>query len=199
MMEKIILASGSKVRADLMKGAGLSFDIKPADIDERAVEAALTVDEMVPEDIASILAQSKAEQISDIFPEATIVGADQVLALGDERFNKPADMEAARRQLLALSGKTHTLHSAVVCVKNGKTVWRHVSSAHLTMRAFDGVFVGRYLAKAGKTALQSVGCYQLEGLGIQLFERLEGDYFTILGMPMLPLLAFLRNQKLLEA
>lgn len=197
-MEKIVLASGSQVRADLMRGAGLTFDVKPADIDERAVEAALSADDMPPEDVATLLAESKAEQVSDLDPGALIVGADQVLALGDERFNKPSDMDAARRQLLALSGKTHTLHSAVVCVKGGETLWRHVSTAHLTMRAFDGVCVGRYLASVGEDALKSVGCCQLEGLGIQLFERIDGDYFTILGMPMLPLLSFLREQGLLE-
>ncbi len=197
-MEKIILASGSQTRADLMRGAGLTFDVRAANIDERAVEAALSVDDMLPEDIATLLAESKAKQVSNLESGAMIIGADQVLALGDERFNKPVDMDAARRQLLALSGKTHSLHSAVVCVKDGETLWRHVSTAHLTMRAFDGVTVGRYLARAGEDALKSVGCYQLEGVGIQLFDRLEGDYFTILGMPMLPLLAFLRDRSLLE-
>ena len=122
-----------------------------------------------------------------------MLGCDQTLSLGDEMFHKPADMEGARRHLLALSGKTHQLNSAVVLVRNGETLWRHVGIARLTMRKLEPAFIGRHLARVGDKALSSVGAYQIEGEGIQLFEKIEGDYFTIVGLPLLPLLAALRE------
>lgn len=193
MTKAIVLASGSPFRRALLTNAGLDFStVKPA-IDERAVEAAIT-GAVTPEDIASILAEAKALDVSERHPEALVIGSDQTLSLGDEIFHKPADMEGARRHLLKLSGKTHSLNSAVVLTQGGETLWRHVGVARLTMRKLDPAFIGRYLAKVGAKALESVGAYQIEGEGIQLFDKIEGDYFTIVGLPLLPLLAALRER-----
>lgn len=194
----LVLASGSKIRAELMKNAGLAIEIDPADVDERAVEAPLLEAGFPPEDLASVLAEAKANDVSDRRNSDLVVGADQILAFEGKRRTKPDDMEAARRQLLSFSGKTHELHSAVVISENGESVWRHVSTARLTMRELTPEFIGHYLAAAGDDVLSSVGAYQLEGLGVQLFEKIEGDYFTILGLPLLPLLAELRTRKVIE-
>lgn len=194
----LVLASGSKIRAELMKNAGLAIEIDPADVDERAVEAPLLEAGFPPEDLASVLAEAKANDVSDRRHSDLVVGADQILAFEGKRRTKPDDMEAARRQLLSFSGKTHELHSAVVISENGEAVWRHVSTARLTMRELTPEFIGHYLAAAGDDVLSSVGAYQLEGLGVQLFEKIEGDYFTILGLPLLPLLAELRTRKVIE-
>ncbi|MEQ8780136.1 MAG: Maf-like protein [Roseibium album] len=194
----LVLASGSKIRAELMENAGLVIEIDPADVDERAVEAPLLEAGFPPEDLASVLAEAKANDVSGRRQADLVVGADQILAFEGERRTKPDDMEAARRQLLAFSGKTHELHSAVVISQNGEAVWRRVSTARLTMRDLTPEFIGHYLAAAGDDVLSSVGAYQLEGLGVQLFEKIEGDYFTILGLPMLPLLAELRTLKVIE-
>ncbi|MEP1575076.1 Maf-like protein [Roseibium album] len=194
----LVLASGSKIRAELMENAGLVIEIDPADVDERAVEAPLLEAGFPPEDLASVLAEAKANDVSGRRQADLVVGADQILAFEGERRTKPDDMEAARRQLLAFSGKTHELHSAVVISQNGEAVWRQVSTARLTLRDLTPEFIGHYLAAAGDDVLSSVGAYQLEGLGVQLFEKIEGDYFTILGLPMLPLLAELRTLKVIE-
>jgi septum formation protein len=195
----LVLASGSKIRAELLKNAGLTIDIDPADVDERAVEEPLLKAGFPPEDLASVLAEAKANEVSARRPNDLVIGADQILAFEGERRTKPEDMEAARRQLLAFSGKTHELLSAVVVSKNGEAVWRHVSTARLTMRNLSPAFVGQYLAEAGDVVLSSVGAYQLESIGLQLFEKIDGDYFTILGLPMLPLLGQLRELGVIEA
>lgn len=197
-MSELILASKSPFRSALLKNAGIAFSTASADIDERAVEAPLYETGATPEEVAQVLAEAKALDVSEKNPGAVVIGCDQTLSLGDEIFHKPADMEAARRQLLKFSGKTHQLNSAVVLVKDGKTLWRHVSIARMTMRDLEPGFVGRYLGRAGDTALSSVGAYQVEGPGIQLFDRIEGDYFTIVGLPLLPLLAELRKEKLID-
>lgn len=194
----LVLASGSRIRAELLQNAGLSIEIDPADVDERLVEAPLLEADFAPEDIATVLAEAKANDVSERRHGDLVIGADQILAYQGRRYTKPDDMEAARRQLLAFSGKTHELHSAVVLAQNGNAVWRHVSTARLTMRELSPQFVGQYLADVGEAALSSVGAYQLEGPGIQLFEKIEGDYFTILGLPMLPLLEELRREGLLR-
>jgi septum formation protein len=194
----LVLASGSKIRAELMKNAGLTIDTDPADVDERAVEQPLLDAGFPPEDLASVLAEAKANDVSARRPGDLIVGADQILAFEGERRTKPDDMDAARRQLLAFSGKTHELLSAVVISKDGEAIWRHVSTARLTMRELSPQFVGHYLAAAGDAVLSSVGAYQLEGLGLQLFKKIDGDYFTILGLPMLPLLGQLRELGVIE-
>lgn len=188
----IILASASPFRRAMLASAGLDFTIDKPRIDERAVEAAIA-GEATPEDVASILAEAKALDVSQRHSGALVIGSDQTLALGDEIFHKPADMEAARRHLLKLSGKTHSLNSAVVIASGGETLWRYVGVAHLTMRPLDPAFIGRHLARVGEKALQSVGAYQVEGQGIQLFEKIDGDHFTIVGLPLLPLLAALRD------
>ncbi|PVB62007.1 Maf-like protein [Labrenzia sp. 011] len=194
----LVLASGSSIRAELLKNAGLRIEVDPADVDERAVEAPLLKAGFPPEDLAGILAEAKANDVSARRPGDLVIGADQILAFEGERRTKPENMEAARRQLLAFSGKTHELLSAVVISRNGEALWRHVSTARLTMRGLTPQFVGHYLAAAGDDVLSSVGAYQLEGIGVQLFEKIDGDYFTILGLPMLPLLARLRALEVIE-
>jgi septum formation protein len=193
MTEKLILASGSPFRKTLLENAGIAFEAVPANVDERALEAPLRNSGVTPEDVALVLAEAKADEVSNRHPRALVLGCDQTLSLEDEVLHKPADMEAARRQLLRMSGKAHHLNSALVLMRGGETLWRHVSVATLTMRALDPAFVGRYLAHVGTKALSSIGAYQIEGEGIQLFEKIEGDYFTIVGVPLLPLLAELRR------
>ena len=191
MAQRLVLASASPFRKALLSNAGLSFDIEPATVDERAIEE--TLDGVEAEDIALILAEAKAQDVSERKPGALVIGSDQTLSLGGDVFHKPANMDEARRRLLALSGRTHELNSAVVLAKDGETIWRHVSVARLTMRKLDPAFIGWHLSNVGDQVLSSVGAYQLEGEGIQLFERFDGDYFTIIGLPILPLLAQLRE------
>ncbi len=189
----LILASKSPFRAAILRNAGIAFRAQAADIDERASEAPLLKSGASAEDIASVLAEAKALDVSTRFPDEPVLGADQTLSLGDELFHKPADMESARRHLLKLSGRTHILSSALILARRGETIWRHVSVARLTMRELSPAFIGQHLARVGEAALSSVGAYQYEGEGIQLFEAIDGDYFTIVGLPLLPLLAELRR------
>ncbi len=189
----IILASTSPFRAMLLQNAGIAFTAVAPQVDERAVEAPLARTATSPEDVALVLAEAKALDVSERFPDALVIGGDQTLSLGDDLFHKPQVMEAARRHLLKLSGRTHDLNSAIVLAKGGETLWRHVSIARMTMRRLDPAFIGRHLARVGERALKSVGAYQLEGEGIQLFEKIEGDYFTIVGVPLLALNAELRR------
>ena len=198
MPEKIILASSSPFRKALLANAGIAFAVVKPDVDERAAEAPLEGSGATPEDVALVLATAKATEVSERNPGALVIGSDQTLSLGDEIFHKPADMEGARRHLLGLSGKPHHLNSAVALVRNGDTLWSHVAVARLTMRALEPAFIGRYLARIGDKALSSVGAYQIEGEGIQLFEKIEGDYFTIVGLPLLPLLAELRRLRAID-
>lgn len=193
---RIILASGSRSRQSLLRAAGVEFEVVPADVDEEAIRAALRAEqgEIEPSDVAEVLARAKAEAVSETHPEALVIGADQILALDGMIFSKPPDMEAARRTLLALRGRTHQLHSAVALAQTGETTWAATETAHLTMRSLTPEQVGAHLANAGPQVLSSVGAYQLESVGVQLFEHIEGDYFTILGLPMLPLLAALREK-----
>jgi len=193
MSETVVLASGSPFRRKMLEDAGIAVDAVPAQIDERAVEAAVAGSGVTPQELAAILAEAKALDVSERMPGRLVIGADQTLSLGDEVLHKPADMEAARRRLLALSGRTHELNSAVVVARDGNVLWRHVAVARLTMRDLDPGFVGRHLARVGDRALSSVGAYQIEGEGIQLFETVEGDHFTIVGLPLLPLLHELRT------
>jgi septum formation protein len=193
MAERIILASSSPFRKAMLVNAGVDIETLPAEIDERALEAPLKDSGVSPEDVASILAEAKATEVSERMPGRLVLGCDQTLSLGDEVFHKPTDMEGARRHLLALSGRTHQLNSAAVLARDGAVLWRHVGVASLTMRKLDPAFIGRHLARVGAKALGSVGAYQIEGEGIQLFEKIEGDYFTIVGLPLLPVLTELRR------
>ncbi|HEU4986268.1 MAG TPA: Maf-like protein [Rhizobiaceae bacterium] len=193
MPTDIILASNSPFRKRLLENAGLEFRTVSPETDERAVETTLEGSDVTPDDVALILGEAKAQDVSQRNPDAWVIGSDQTLSLDGRIFHKPADMEDARRHLLALSGKTHQLNSAAVIARGGETVWRHVGVAHLTMRKLAPGFIGRHLAEVGDKALSSVGAYQIEGRGIQLFEKIDGDYFTIVGLPMLPLLASLRE------
>jgi septum formation protein len=190
----LILASSSPFRADILKNAGIAFSVEAAKIDERSVEAPLLGSGASPENVAEILAEAKALEVSGRFPNALVLGCDQTLSLGDELFHKPANMDGACHHLLKLSGQTHELNSALVLAKSGKAIWRHVSIARLTMRRLSPQFIGKHLARVGDKVLKSVGAYQYEGEGIQLFDKIEGDYFTIIGLPLLPLLGALRAQ-----
>jgi septum formation protein len=191
----LILASQSRARQALLANAGIAFEAIAADIDERALQSDSGLS--APGEIASLLAGEKALRVSSHHPDRIVVGADQTLALGKQLFSKPAGRVQAAQQLRALSGNSHDLHSAVAVARDGKILFAHVSIARMTMRELSGPQMRTYLDEAGEAVTTSVGAYQLEGLGIHLFERIEGDHFTILGLPLLPLLAFLRGQGLL--
>ena len=199
MPHPIILASRSPFRQMLLRNAGLTFEAMAAAIDERAIEDSLSADRLSPAEVALALAEAKALDVASARPEALVIGSDQTLSLGERVFHKPADLADAREHLRAMSGRTHELNSAVVLVENGAIAWRHVSTARLTMRVLSDAFIGRHLDRVGESVLASVGAYQLEGEGIQLFEHIEGDYFTILGLPMLSLLAQLRSMDMIDA
>jgi septum formation protein len=188
----LILASRSRVRQALLEGAGIPLEICPADLDERRLEAGIP--SQAPGMVAAHLAREKARAVAKMRSGALILGADQTLALGAARFSKPADIESAREQLRTLSGKAHELHAAIAFVQDDAVLFEYVGVARLTMRAFSDGFLDSYLKCSGAAATASVGAYQLESLGIQLFERIEGDYFTILGLPLLQALQFLRRQ-----
>jgi septum formation protein len=179
----------------LLANAGIEFKAVPAEIDERAVQQDSGLS--APGDIAALLAREKALWVSSRNPGRFVVGADQTLALGTRLFAKPAGREQAAEQLRALAGRAHDLHSAVAVARDGKILFSDVSTAHMTMRQLTGAEIGAYLDEAGEAVTSSVGAYQLEGLGVHLFERIEGDHFTILGLPLLKLLAFLRSERLL--
>ena len=191
----LVLASQSRARQMLLGNAGLSFEAVPADIDERAIQQKSGL--LKPGEIAALLAQEKALFIYKKMPDRYVVGADQTLALGTRLFSKPAGRAQAAEQLRALAGNTHELHSGVAVALGGKVVFSEVAVARMTMRSLNGDEIRTYLDTAGEAVTTSVGAYQLEGLGVHLFEHIEGDHFTILGLPLLPLLAFLRGQGLL--
>jgi septum formation protein len=193
----LVLASKSAVRRAVLEAAGVPVEIEPADIDERAVEVRAGLTD--PGGVAELLAREKARTVSAKKPGRIVLGADQTLALADKRFAKAANRAGAAAQLRELRGKTHTLHSAVAVLRDGKIVYEHVAAARLTMRPFSDGFLNSYLDAVGDAAMASVGCYQLESRGAQLFERVEGDHFTVLGLPLLPLLGWLRGEGLLES
>lgn len=191
--DPLVLASKSAPRRALLEAAGISLVIDPADIDERAAEAASPKEAASPEGAALLLARAKAFETAKRNAGKAVLGADQTLALGSERFSKPKSIESARAQLQKLSGKTHALHSGIAVVRDQKVLFETVSSAHLTMHNFSDAFLDAYLKDAGDRVMQSVGAYQLESVGVNLFEKIEGDHFTILGMPLMPLLAYFRK------
>jgi septum formation protein len=191
----LILATQSRARQMLLTNAGLDFEAVPADIDERGIQQSSGLTS--PGDIAALLAREKARAVSGQRPGQFVVGADQTLALGTRLFSKPAGRVQAAEQLHALAGNRHQLHSAVAVARNGNILFETVSVADMTMRPLTGAEIEAYLNAAGEAVTSSVGAYQLEGFGVHLFERIEGDHFTILGLPLLQLLAFLRSEQLL--
>ena len=195
----LVLASASKARRALLEAAGLEILTDPAALDEAAVKASLASEGAGSADIALALAELKALRVSSRHPGLIVLGADQILDCEGQRFDKPEDLAAARAQLRALEGRRHRLISALVALRDGQRLWHHCGEALLTMRRFSEAFLESYLAAAGPAVLGSVGAYQLEGRGAQLFTRVEGDYFTVLGLPLLPLLDFLRLQGELAA
>lgn len=195
----LVLASASRIRRTLLENAGIPVIVDPADIDEQAVKTTMRGQGAGVEAVAVELATRKAQAVSVRHRGALVIGADQMLDAGDAWFDKPADRSAAGRQLGALAGRPHRLISAAAIVEDGREVWRMADTVILHMRPLSDTFIERYLDRMGPAALSSVGAYQLEGLGAQLFTRLEGDYFTVLGLPLLPLLAFLRQIGLLES
>ncbi len=191
----LILASQSRARQTLLANAGFAFEAVPADIDERAIQR--SSDLVAPGEIAALLAREKAVAVSRQRPGSVVVGADQTLALGRELFSKPDDRAQARAQLGRLAGGKHELHAAVAVARDGKIMFETMALARMTMRPLSAAQIDAYLDAAGEAVTGSVGAYQLERLGVHLFERIEGDHFTILGLPLLPLLAFLRSAGLL--
>jgi septum formation protein len=190
--DPLVLASKSAVRRALLESAGVPVEVHPADLDERGLEAGAR--SAAPGAIAALLAREKASVVARLHPGRLVLGADQTLALGAKRFAKPVDRAAARAQLHALSGRTHELHAAAAFVQDGTVLFEHVGAARLTMRTLSDQILDRYLDAVGSAVTASVGAYQIEGPGIQLFERIDGDYFTILGLPLMAALDFLRRR-----
>lgn len=189
----LILASASAIRRRLLAAAGIAFEVEAARVDEDAVKASLRAEGLTPRAQADALAELKALSVSRRRP-GLVIGADQMLVIGGEALDKPKDRAEARDHLMRLRGKPHELLCAAVIARDGAVIWRRVEKPKLKMRAFSDAFLEDYLERAGEEVLHSVGAYQLEGLGAQLFESIEGDYFSVLGLPLLPLLGFLREQ-----
>lgn len=193
MTQTLVLASSSPFRRTLMNNAGLTFEAQAAEIDERAIEARFHQQGAGPQEVAQALARAKALDVSRHHRGAFVIGSDQTMSLGEQVYHKPANLDEARETLRSFSGQTHQLNSGVVIVRDGVSLWEDVVMAKLTARRLSESFIDGYLARVGDKALTSVGAYQLEGEGIQLFSHIDGDYFTILGLPMLPLLQALRD------
>jgi septum formation protein len=193
----LILASASQARAAMLRAAGVPLEIVPARVDESELKIALRGHGADPTEVAVALAELKALQVSHSRPGRLVLGADQMLDCDGVWFDKPENPAAARAQLLALRGQKHRLTSAAVLARDGARIWHHAAAAQLTMRGFTEAFLDGYLAEAGDAVLGSVGAYQLEGLGAQMFERIDGDFFVILGLPLLPVLDILREQGML--
>jgi septum formation protein len=190
--DPLILASRSKVRQKLLAAAGIPLEVCPADLNERELESLAPSQQSGA--VATFLASEKALSVEVSNPGRLVLGADQLLALDGKRFSKPGDRATARAQLLELSGRTHTLYSAIAFAQNASVQFEYVSTARMTMRSLSDRFLEHYLDTVGNAATESVGAYQLEGLGIQLFERVDGEYFTVLGLPLLQALDFLRRR-----
>lgn len=198
MSKKIILASGSAIRKTLLENAGLSFDVLPARVDEAAIKQSLLADGAKPHDVADALAEYKAQRVAGKYPDALVIGCDQVLVCDGTLYDKAGDLDGAEATLRALRGKSHTLLSAAVIYDAGEPVWRTIGRAQLIMRDFSDDFLAAYLERNRNDLLETVGCYKLEAEGVQLFARVQGDYFTVLGFPLLDVLEFLRNRSVLD-
>lgn len=196
MQPRVILASRSLTRAELLRNAGIPFDVVPVLVDEDAVKAGMLAENAPPRDIADALAELKARRAASRAPESLVIGADQVLECSGRLFSKPEDLAQARSQLADLRGQSHKLLSAVVIYENAQPVWRHVGQVRMTMRAFSDAFLDDYIETEGESLLETVGCYRLEGRGAQLFSQVSGDYFTVLGLPLLEILGFLRTRSI---
>lgn len=195
----LLLASGSAARRALLEAAGLRFTVAPAAVDEDEIRRGAQSEGAEPGETAVLLADLKARAAARRAPEAVVIGADQILVCEDAWFAKPADSAGARTQLQALRGRTHRLETAVVCRADGQRIWHHLARPRLTMRAFSDAFLDAYLEAEGPAVLGSVGAYRLEGLGVHLFDRIEGEHTAILGLPLLPLLGFLRQHGVLAS
>jgi septum formation protein len=196
---RLILASGSASRRALLAAAGVVFDIQPAAVDEAAIKRDAWRQGLSAEAAALRLADHKATAVSRREPDAIVIGADQILVCDGTWYDKPADAVVARGQLLALRGRSHVLATAVVCHEGGRQVWHDVAAPRLAMRDFGDAFLDCYLAAEAGTLTSTVGCYRLEGRGAQLFDSIDGDYHAILGLPLLPLLSFLRGRRIIPA
>lgn len=198
---RLVLASASTARRAMLVAAGLTFDVAPADVDEKALRDAFlqSAGDADGSDLAEVLARAKAEAVSMQHPDDLVIGADQVLLLEGTHLHKPFDAKGAAEQLLALRGRTHTLHSAVALATAGASTWAATETAELAMRSFSDTFLQAYVAAAGEAIFGSVGAYQIESLGVHLFDRIDGDHFTILGLPLLALLDELRTRKVILA
>lgn len=194
----LILASSSKVRASLLAAAGVAFAVEASAVDEDEIKRSLRAEGADVVTAADALALAKAQRVSRRHPGALVIGADQILDCNGTWFDKPPDMAHARAQLIALRGRPHSLATAVCVVRNGERIWHARAQPRLTMRTFGPDFLDRYLEREGPAVLSSVGAYRLEGLGVQLFSAIDGDHFAILGLPLLPLLEFLRQHGVVE-
>ena len=199
MTEKLILASGSFIRRQMLEKAGLNFQTEDAKVDEDSLKVSLIAEGASPRDIADTLAEMKALRVSGRHPGTLVIGSDQVLEFNGEILSKPASISQARGQISSLRGRSHKLLSAVVIVRDGHPIWRHVGDARLSMRDFSDQYLDDYLSRNGDSCLASVGGYKLEEEGVRLFEKIEGDYFTILGMPLIELLNYLTTTKEIQA
>lgn len=193
MSDELILASGSKIRATILQNAGLKFRVQTSRVDEDSLKEAMRHEGMSPREQADYLAQMKSEKVSSQTP-GLVIGADQMMSLDGKGFDKPKSREEAFERLKEFSGKTHYLECAAVISQNGEAVWRYLARPKLTMRELSDSFINEYLDQIGDAAYESVGAYQLEGLGVQLFSEIEGDYFSILGVPLLQILTYLRDR-----
>lgn len=198
MKTRLVLASGSEIRARLLKNAGVSFEVYPARADEEMVRASLLAEAARPRDIADSLAELKARKVSEKYPDALVLGCDQILEHNGTLLSKPETPDVARSQLAALQGGAHTLLSAAVIVENGQPTWRHVGKVCIQMRDVSESYINDYVERNWKSIRHSVGCYKLEEEGVRLFSRIDGDYFHVLGMPLLELLAYLTLRGELE-
>ena len=196
MSDEIILASGSKIRATILQNAGVKFRVQTSRVDEDAFKDSMRAEGLSPRDQADYLAQMKSEKVSSQ-TSGLVLGADQMLSLEGRGFDKPKSREEAFERLKEFSGKTHHLECAAVISENGEAVWRYIARPKLTMRRLSDEFINSYLDQIGDAAFESVGAYQLEGLGVQLFSSIEGDYFSILGLPLLQILDYLRERSVI--